>query len=470
LNFASIPFIILLSLVILAFVLIQGRTGRKYVLLAASLIFYVFFDWRCLILVATYSAIVYFLSIRLLAESQKEARKKWLVTGIIISLLFLGFFKYYNFFIDSFNTSFAVFGWRLQTLNIIVPLGISFITFEGLSYLIDMHRGAAKPAGSWLDFALFMGFFPRVVSGPIVRAAQFLPQMQTGIVLNRQNMLDGFQKILTGCLKKLVVADSLAMMTNILFTSPSVFSSQTVWISVLAYSIEIYFDFSGYTDIAVGIAKILGITLPENFNLPYTSQSVTEFWRRWHMTLSAWFRDYVFYPLERNRSRKALPAVFQHLNTMAVFLLTGLWHGASWNFVLWGGLYGLYLVIERIFNLAKTSTGKWTSPVDWIRALITFLVVSVTWVFFRSPTFGSAVIILQKLLFINQTGLDWFFSPAVWVIPVVVIVSFLARQVDFRLPELSLNKSYTWALLFTEILIIFFFMATDSNPFIYFQF
>lgn len=469
-NFASIPFAILFILTILMFALIKGRTVRKVILLAASLVFYAYFDWRCLVMVSAYSALVYFLSLRILTESQKEARKKWLVSGIAVSLLFLGFFKYFNFFVDSLNIAFASFGWRLQTLNIIVPLGISFITFEGLSYLIDIHRGAAKPAGSWLDFALFMGFFPRVVSGPIVRAGQFLPQMETGIVFTWQNILDGFQKILTGCLKKLVIADSLAMMTTILFASPSVFSSLTVWIGVLAYSIEIYFDFSGYTDMAVGIAKILGITLPENFNLPYTSLSVTEFWRRWHMTLSAWFRDYVFYPLERNRARKALPAVFQHLNTLIVFLLTGLWHGASWNFVLWGGLYGLYLVIERVLNLGKTSTGKWISPLNWIRALATFIVVSITWVFFRSPTLGSALIVLKKLIFLNSSGLDWFFSPAIWVIPGVMIVSFLIRQVDFHFPELSVKKSFTWALLFTEILLIFFFVTTDSNPFIYFQF
>jgi alginate O-acetyltransferase complex protein AlgI len=469
-NFISIPFVILLIVLILLFIIEKSRNNRKIILLIASCVFYAYWDWRCFLLLSAFTAITYYVSLCIVTTPNAKTRHLWLVSGIVINLVFLGFFKYFNFFIDSINVLFTASQWRLHTLNLIVPLGISFFTFGNLSYLFDIARGTSKPAKSWLDYALFIGFFPRVVSGPIVRAAQFLPQLESGINFNFSNIFEGIQIFLRGCLKKLVIADSLALMTNFVFSSPSVFSPLSVWTSVLAYSVQIYFDFSGYTDMAIGISKILGIDLPQNFNLPYTSLSVTEFWRRWHMTLSAWFRDYVFYPLERNRSRRSLPQIFQYLNTLLVFLLTGLWHGASWNFVLWGGLFGIYLVIERIFNIGKVANGKWTTPVYWLRALFTFLLVSITWVFFRSPSFEITIQIFQKLLFLNQSGLDWMYSPAVWAIPIVVISGFVLRQIDFHVPVLETRKSYTWAVLLVEILIIFFFVSTEANPFIYFQF
>lgn len=469
-NFVSIPFAILLATVLLLFVVVKATTGRKIILLAASCVFYATWDWRCFLLLSAFTLLTYSLSLRITTTENPKSRHTWFISSILICLMFLGFFKYYNFFIDSLNALFASSVWRLQTLEIIVPLGISFITFGSLSYLIDIYRKTSKPANSLLDYALFTGFFPRVVSGPIVRPAQFLPQLEQGITFNFTNAFDGFQLILRGCLKKLVVADSLAVMTNSIYASPSVFSSLTVWIGILAYSIEIFFDFSGYTDMAIGIAKILGIELPQNFNLPYTSLSVTEFWRRWHITLSSWFRDYVFYPLERNRSRRSLSPFIQYLNTIAVFLLTGLWHGASWNFVLWGGLHGLFLAIERRFNLGKVSTGRWTSPVNWIKALITFILISLAWVFFRSPSFQITALIFEKLVFLEPAGLSWLYTPALWAVPAVLVGGFAARQLDFRFPTLSTRKSYTWALVLVQILLIFFFLTTNAMPFIYFQF
>lgn len=469
-NFISIPFFFLLILVVLLLALIRQNSGRKLVLLAASAVFYAYWDWRFFLLLGAFTVFTYFISRRIILNDAPGRRQAWLTTGIVISLALLGFFKYYNFFIENLNYQFAAFNWRLETLNIILPLGISFYTFGCISYLIDIFRKSAKPANSLLDYALFIGFFPRVVSGPIVRAGQFLPQLERGIAFNFTNLFEGFQLFLRGCIKKLVIADSLAVMSGFIFNSPEVFSSITVWVGVLSYSIEIFLDFSGYTDMAIGISKMVGIDLPQNFNLPYTSQSVTEFWRRWHITLSAWFRDYVFYPLERSRSRRTLPQIFQYLNILIVFLLTGLWHGASWNFVLWGGLHGLYLAFERLFNRGTVSTGRWTSPVNWLRAVVVFILISVTWVFFRAPSFESAWLILRKLAFFEPAGLNWMYSPSVWAIPLVVTGGFLIRQLGFSYTPLAVNRSTTWALLLLQMLLIFFFVSTNAMPFIYFQF
>lgn len=221
---------------------------------------------------------------------------------------------------------------------------------------------------------------------------------------------------------------------------------------------------------AIGVGKIIGFDLPQNFNLPYTSLSITEFWRRWHITLSTWFRDYVFYPLEISRARKFQPPFFQYLNIIIVFLLTGLWHGAGWNFVIWGGLHGIYLVIERIIYKGKSPSGQWTSPLTWLKALATFILISITWIFFRASSIQIAGEILQKLVFINPTGVHWMFTPALLLIPLTLIGGFMARLADYRFPILMLDKSYTLAVIMAQILIIFFFAARNTSPFIYFQF
>jgi alginate O-acetyltransferase complex protein AlgI len=469
-SFLSIPFVLLICVVFVLLVIVKAALYRKIILLAACCCFYAYWDWRCFLLLSIFTVFNFFITRRLAVSSGPKIRRVWLISGIVINLIFLGFFKYFNFFIDSLNYLLASFSWRLQTLKIILPLGISFYTFESLSYLIDIDRETTEPAKSWLDYAIFMAFFPRVVSGPIVRAAQFFPQLELGFPLNFNHIFDGAQLILRGLLKKVVVADNLAIMTSPIFASPGVFSSPTIWIGVLAYSIQIFFDFSGYTDMAIGIAKIIGFSLPQNFDLPYTSQSIGEFWRRWHMTLSSWFRDYVFYPLEITRARRSWPASYLYLNIIIVFLLTGLWHGAGWNFLLWGGLYGVYLAIERLFTKGKVSPGRWNSPVTWVKALGTFFLVSITWVFFRSPSLQTTILILQKLVFLKHVGLHWMYIPALWTIPVVLIGGFIARWRNYHFPTLVLRKSYTMAVILVQIMLIYYFAAMNASPFIYFQF
>lgn len=271
-NFVSIPFVALLVLMVLLLAVVRAHLARKIILLAACCAFYAYWDWRFFLIMTAFVLLNYIIARRLAASSIPKSRRAWLILGILVNLLFLGFFKYFNFFIDSLNRFFTPSVWRLQTINILLPLGISFFTFEALSYLIDIDRETAEPAKSLLDYAIFMGFFPRVVSGPIVRAAQFFPQLERGFPANFANLLQGTQLILRGMMKKLVIADNLALMSNSVFNSPAVFSSFTVWVGVLAYSIQIYCDFSGYTDMAIGIAKMLGFDLPQNFNPPHTTK------------------------------------------------------------------------------------------------------------------------------------------------------------------------------------------------------
>jgi len=256
-------------------------------------------------------------------------------------------------------------------------------------------------------------------------------------------------------------------MVDQIYKSPSVLSSATVWLGIFAYSIQIFCDFSGYSDMARGIAKTFGFELPVNFNLPYTSQSITEFWTRWHISLSNWFRDYLFFPLERRR----LKWLGQVGNLLIVFFLSGLWHGAGWNFIVWGGLHGVYLALEKIIFGKKLSENAWTSLIAWLRALLVFGLISVTWVPFRSPTLGTTILIFKKLLFVGaQYNFGWYYVWAVIAVPLIVIGGLLARRFEWKWPIPSIRESYTPALILLEFLIVLFFAPTNSSPFIYFQF
>jgi alginate O-acetyltransferase complex protein AlgI len=300
-----------------------------------------------------------------------------------------------------------------------------------------------------------------------MRASHFLPQLERGINLNLSNLIEGTQWFLRGLLKKLVIADNMAVMVDQIYHSPSLFSSPTVWLGVLAYSVQILFDFSGYTDMARGIGKMLGIELPQNFNLPYTAQSITEFWTRWHISLSTWLRDYLYISLGGNRKGN----VRTYVNLMITMLLGGLWHGASWNFVLWGGLHGAYLAIERLVFSKKPPQTAWTSIGTWVRALLVFGLVTITWVPFRSPNWQTTLLILQKLFFVKmQFNFEWYYIWAVVSIPLVVIGGFLVRRFNLQWPILPIQKTYTLAFMLAEALAIFFFAPLNSSPFIYLQF
>lgn len=465
-SFVSVEFAVLLAGVLTLLGLVRWPVGRKLILLSASCFFYAYWDWRFLGLLATVTVVDYYASRFMVATQSARLRRGLLVVSIVTNLGFLGFFKYFGFFVDSLNALLVPLGWRLGSLNIILPIGISFYTFETLSYVIDIYRGAARPARSMLDYAIFITFFPRLVAGPIMRAHQFLPQLEHGMQLNWGNFAAGAQLFVRGTFKKMVVADNMAIMADVVYTTPHLFSSGTVWLGVLAYSVQILFDFSGYTDMALGVGRMLGFRLPENFNFPYTAQSITEFWQRWHMSLSTWLRDYVYISFGGNRRGPART----YMNLMATMLLGGLWHGASWNFVVWGGLHGAYLAVERRLFRGRPPRGPWKSAVTWGRATVVFLLVSVTWVFFRAPSFETAGVVLRKLLFVDASGLAWPYTGALLAVPMVVVGGFVARVFEFGFTAVPLRSSYAVPLFVTEALLVFFLSPLNVSPFIYFQF
>jgi len=465
-SFVSIPFAILLPTLLILLWLLRSPVAKKLILLIASCIFYAYWDWRFLGLLALVTVLDYYISNFLAVSTTPRLRQMLLLSSVVTNLGFLAFFKYFNFFLDNINLVLRPLGWQLGTLVIILPIGISFYIFETLSYVIDVYRGRTRPVRSLLDYAIFITFFPRLVAGPIMRATEFLPQLARGIEVNWPNISAGAQLLLRGLLKKVVVADNMALLVNTVYDSPSLFTSGTTWLAVFAYSVQIFFDFSGYTDMAVGIARMMGFQLPPNFQMPYTAESLTEFWQRWHISLSSWLRDYLYIPLGGNRKG----TVRTYINLMLTMLLGGLWHGASWNFVLWGGLHGSYLALERQAFGKPATPGRWNAPLTWARALGVFLLVTVTWIPFRSPSLETTWTILQKLMFLTPTGLVWMYTPALIAIPAVIIGGFLIRWLDYDFTLPPLYRSFTFASMAIQVLIIYFFAPLNISPFIYFQF
>ncbi len=473
-NFISLEFAFLLILVLLLVCLVKQSNIRKLILLAASCLFYVWWDWRFLGLLGAVTVVDYAISRLLVGTSEPGRRKALLYASLAMNLGSLGFFKYFNFFLEPLYALAGVLGWEVGVLHIVLPIGISFYTFETLSYVIDVYHGAMQPARSLLDYAVFLTFFPSLVSGPIVRAKNFLPQLERGFPILPGNVAEGVQLILRGLLKKLVIADNVAVMADRIYVSPSMLSSPSVWLGVLAYSVQILCDFSGYTDMARGVGKILGFELPQNFNLPYTAQSITEFWQRWHISLSSWLRDYIFFPVRRallKRGKRLPEWVAVCVPPMVTMLLCGLWHGASGQFLLWGALYGIYILFEQVAFGGKLTRPASTSMAAWGRALLVFGLVSLTWIPFRSPDWSTSVIILKKLLLLSSPyHFDWYYIWAILAVPVVVVGGLLARQFNWKWPIVPLQKNYLPAMILLEILLLFFFARIDSNPFIYFQF
>lgn len=461
-NFVSIEFAYLFSVIFILLLILRSPLIRKIIILSASCIFYAYWDWRFLGLLIFVTVVDYYIS-RLLAQATDQRRRKFLLlASVILNLAVLGVFKYLNFFIDNFDYLFSSFGGNISHVNILLPIGISFYTFETLSYVIDVYRGDTEPAHSLLDYAVFLTFFPRLVAGPIMRASQFLPQLERGVEINPPNFVAGAQLFAQGLFKKTLIADRLSLGVDMIYANPALYAPASVWMAIFAYSIQIYFDFSGYSDMAIGIAKMMGFDLAQNFHMPYVSQSITEFWRRWHISLSTWLRDYLYIPLGGNRKGK----VRTYINLLLTMLLGGLWHGASWNFVIWGGLHGIYLAIERLFGV-KVDDER---PFNWIKAFLLFILVSITWVFFRSTSLETTGIVLSKLFFLSKGGLLWAPNSALIFVFIIIVGGWWMRRKKFEIPVLTLDKPYAIPLLAVEYFWIYLFFPANINPFIYFQF
>lgn len=465
-NFISYQYAFFLGAVFLLYWRL-GRKAQHWLLLIASYGFYACWDWRFLGLIFLTSCID-FVSGRqihsaLKTHSSRHKAKLWLAFTLVTNLSILAYFKYANFFIESFINLLSSLGIETHTgtLSIILPVGISFYTFQSISYSIDIYRKELEPEKDLIDFLTFVAFFPQLVAGPIVRAQEFLYQMSERRKFNWDDIQEGIHRIFTGIIKKAIIADTLAMqLVDPVFNNPEEYSSQMLWVAALAYAVQIYCDFSGYSNIAIGSARLFGFKLPENFNYPYLSRNFSEFWLRWHMTMSRFFRDYVYIPLGGNRRSKPRNL----LNLGSTTLVSGLWHGAAWHFVIWGGLHGVLLVIQRLIPATIRKITPW-----FITYLIVQFFVLITWIFFRATDTYQAAHFIQGM-FANQPGEFLPITPVTWLCFGMFIVDHIYGAYPQRFNAVlakPLAKACFWVL---TIAIAHNAMPQGANPFIYFQF
>ena len=485
--FSSIEFIVFFTIIIIAMLITKinifaKKQLRHIILLIASFIFYGWWDWRFCFLMLGLITIAYFSAILI---DKKFNNKLCLIIGVVTPLAALGVFKYFNFFISSFMAVFRI--QAAASLNIILPVGISFYTFQSLSYTIDVYNKKMNVEKSFIKFALYIAFFPQLVAGPIVRASSFIPQLYEERNITLKNFSTGIQIFTFGLFKKIVIADRLSVFVDEVFRAPGAFHAISLIMAVIAYSIQIYFDFSGYSDMAIGCAKCLGYDFIRNFNMPYISRNVTEFWRRWHISLSSWLKDYLYIPLGGNRKGK----VRTYINNMLTMLLGGLWHGANWTFVIWGGLHGIALVIHKMYithrnkilpikndNVPYYKYGIKKNISYLVSIILTNIFICFCWIFFRMDNFSSAWLFISRIIFF-KTGIIHIYSWLIFGFIIVLSGTLIAYRhckknklmnVDGFYPLLDLSKILHLAIFLTIIGIILGIAYTGANPFIYFQF
>jgi alginate O-acetyltransferase complex protein AlgI len=398
-TFSSLTFLIFFAVVFTAYWALGRRRPQNVLLLIASYVFYGWWDWRFAGLMLASSLADYSFGLAIHWSQKPLYRKLLLVATLVANLSLLGFFKYFNFFAESFAVAAGSMGWQVGdlTLNIILPVGISFYTFQSLSYTIDIYRKQLAPTKNVVDYLAFVSFFPQLVAGPIERAADLLPQFGVDRKFNATIAADGLRQMLWGLFKKLAVADRLATIVEPAFANPGNYSGPFLLLATICFAFQIYCDFSGYSDMAVGVGKQFGIRLSRNFAYPYFSRSLREFWRRWHISLSTWFRDYVYYPLGGNRTQN-----WKHRrNLIVTFLVSGIWHGAAWTFVAWGALHGLMVAVLPAASAQENEPPGGSRliprPIDVLRMAWTFALVCALWVFFRAASFADAQLIWQTM-------------------------------------------------------------------------
>ncbi|MCC7384496.1 MAG: MBOAT family protein [Deltaproteobacteria bacterium] len=460
--FTQIEFLVLFGATLIFLLTVRNHRAQKIYLLCASNYFYGYWDWRFLGLLWT-STLVDFTVARWLERLEsRRARELLIFASVGVNLGILGVFKYYNFFAGSLAAVLEPLGLHVGTLALILPVGISFYTFQTLSYTLDVYRRELPASRSPLDFALFVSFFPQLVAGPIVRASDFLKQLEAPPKLTWERAFSGSRQVVIGLVKKVLIADRLAPVVDYHFEHAGAFSSGSVWLAVCCYAIQIYCDFSGYSDMAIGLARILGYDFKPNFDVPYVSTSITEFWRRWHISLSTWLRDYLYIPLGGNRRGPRRT----YLNLMITMLLGGLWHGAAWTFVVWGGIHGAALALERALGVGREPATRALAVLGWLRTL---LVVNVAWVFFRAQSFDQAWTLLSRM-FVPGPGIAWYPPFAVGAVAFVA-AAHLLWALKLVPPEILPARAwYTPALLTILVWLVIAFKPSGFQPFVYFQF
>lgn len=468
--FVEPRFFIFFFVVALIYWNLRSNRSRKFVLLVASYTFYAAWDYRFLSLILLSTLVDYAVALKIDKTVDPMRRKSWLLASLIVNLGVLGVFKYLNFFGESFAELMSAFGVEASynTLNIILPVGISFYTFQTLSYTIDVYRKHINAKEELLDVAVFVAFFPQLVAGPIVRAVEFLPQLESVRRFSAIPVKACLTLFLIGFIKKAGISDNIAPYIDLVFSSPEQYNATAIYAAVLLYAAQIYCDFSGYSDMAIAVAGLLGYRLPLNFAAPYFSSNLAEFWRRWHITLSSWLRDYLYISIGGNRSGE----VKTYRNLMITMLLGGLWHGASWNFIIWGALHGAALSIHRGFRAVHGHKTFSNFLVRLISGTLTFYWVCLAWIFFRAQNLNDALAIANVWVLGSSTGVkslpydDWVLLllgalALHWVFSRIDVLDVVEKRMPWPIFAFSYGAALSLAIAFIPM---------GYRPFIYFQF
>ena len=478
--FNSIDFAIFLPIIYILYWFVTKRslTIQNILLLVASYFFYAYWDPRFLLLLVFSTFLDYFTGIRMHDSRNVFWKKAWFWISIIVNVGFLGVFKYYNFFAESFAELLNGFGLHVNvwSLKIILPVGISFYTFHGLSYVIDIYKERIKPERNFVDYAVFVSFFPLLVAGPIERATHLLPQIQKKREFNYSKSIDGLRQILWGLFKKVVVADGCAEWSNMIFNDTGAYDGSTLFLGAIFFTFQIYCDFSGYSDIALGTARLFGIELLRNFSFPYFSRDIAEFWRRWHISLTTWFRDYLYIPLGGSKGGTWMKI----RNTFIICLVSGFWHGANWTFIVWGALNAFYflplmLTNSNRNNLEIVAQGKWFPTVREIIGMVsTFLMAVFGWIFFRSNDLTHAFSFIGKMVttnFFKAPKIPELAYLSIFFIIFMLFVEWIGRESNYALERIDKIKFVPFRWVFYSLLIVcIIVLSGKEQEFIYFQF
>ena len=475
--FNSLDFAVFLPIVFVLywFVFHKSIKAQNLLLVLASYVFYGWWDWRFLFLILFSTVVDYGIGLVLSKEECLSYRKLLLGSSVFVNIGLLGFFKYYNFFLDNFVEAFSFFGTSFEAsrLDIILPVGISFYTFQTLSYTIDIYRRKLQPTKDFVAFSAFVSFFPQLVAGPIERATNLLPQFFRKRKFDSNQAIIGVKQIIWGLFKKLVVADNCAQYVNEIFSNYSQLSSTTLVLGAIYFAFQIYGDFSGYSDIAIGTARLFNFKLMTNFRYPYFSRDIAEFWRRWHISLSTWFRDYVYIPLGGSRGSK----LFQIRNVLVVFLVSGFWHGANWTFIIWGALNAIFfiplLLTQRNRNHTNTIAKDTFFPSIWetVTLLSTFVIVTLGWIFFRAASVLEAIHYIERIFLFQHNfeimAIARYPFEALPFIGILLSFEWVSRHKEFPLYRAKFAIPKVTLVL---LLILIFGSFSAIQDFIYFQF
>ncbi len=476
--FNSIAFGIFLPIVFALYWLLSKKPliWQNILLLVSSYYFYGCWDWRFLFLLMFSTILDFYTGLKMADAANLSGKRFWFWTSIIINLGFLGIFKYYNFFADNLQVALGQLGLHVDfwTLQVILPVGISFYTFHGLSYVIDIYYNRIEPERNFVNYGVFVSFFPLLVAGPIERATHLLPQVKKARVFNYTQSVDGLRQILWGLFKKVVIADNCAFYANMIFNDHANYNGSTLFLGAVFFSVQIYGDFSGYSDIALGTARLFGIELLRNFSYPYFSRDIAEFWRRWHISLSSWFKDYLYIPLGGSKGGKWM----QVRNTFAIFLVSGFWHGANWTFIMWGLLNALYFIPLLLMNRNRQNlevvaqNSFFPSFKEVFQMGITFFLSTIAWIFFRAESMTQAWEIILKIFSTSSFALPTQL-PTIMLGAMLLffMVEWMGRREAFAIQKWTTSwpRVLRWGFYYLLVICILLF-AGKEQTFIYFQF